>query len=92
MNIKKLSEAEAALLSFMYIPLYDYEEYKDQFKTVFANLKKKQQNLILPRLVIEEFKKILESANKKNVAIKYKNYKDYFEGNIETLKLGMKEA
>jgi hypothetical protein len=43
----------------MYIPLYDYEEYKDQFKTAFSNMKKRQQNLILPRLVIEDFKKIL---------------------------------
>jgi hypothetical protein len=79
MLIKRLNEVEAMELSFKYIPLYDFEDFKEEYKNVFLELKKKQpsNNQILPRSVLEEFCALLAKANKKNAIEKYKNYKAF---------------
>jgi|JI6StandDraft_1071083.scaffolds.fasta_scaffold41397_2 hypothetical protein len=76
MTIRRLNEVESMQLSFMYIPLYDFQDYKEEYKNVFLELKGKQQpGQLQPRNIMDEFRQLLSKANKKTAMETYKNYR-----------------
>lgn len=51
--IRRLTELESMQLSYMYIPLYDFEDFREEYKNIFQELKKKQGNQLQPRNVMD---------------------------------------
>lgn len=63
-------------LSFMATPLYDYDDFKEEYKDLFLELTRKNSQL-QPRNIMEEFRHVFNKANKKAALEKYKNYREY---------------
>ena len=75
-ELKRMSEQESSFLSYTFIPLYNFEMYKNKFRSTFFPLKKEKSNFI-PKMIITHFKEILVGANKNEEVANFPNYKSY---------------
>lgn len=78
-ELKKFSDQEFSLLSYTFIPLYDFMAFKKIYKEAYFNFMKKEKGSVIPQTLIEEFRELLLEANSQPEVNRYENYKVYME-------------